>query len=42
MGKIAIVSCPDGVSGQYVVVQFRTSDAMNIAEVEIFGYKKEF
>ncbi len=38
MGKIAIVQC-QGVSGQYLVVQFRTSNPMNIAEVRIYGYK---
>ncbi len=39
MGSIGIVNCPDGISGQYLVVQFRVTDHMTIAEVKIYGYK---
>ncbi len=41
MGPVGIVNCPDGVSGQYVVVQFKTTDFMIIAEVKIYGYKDQ-
>ncbi len=39
MGKSANVSCPNEVFGQYVVVQFNTTDVMHISEVKIYGYK---
>ena len=38
MGVVGIVSCPDGVTGQYLIVQFKTTNYMNIAEVNIYGY----
>ncbi len=38
MGSVAFVSCPDDISGQYLVVQFRTENWMNIAEVKIYGF----
>ncbi len=41
MGPIGIVNCPDGVSGQYVIVQFQVANNhMHIAEVKIYGYKE--
>ncbi len=39
MGKVGIVNCPDGVSGQYLIVQFKTTNHMNIAEVKIYGFE---
>ncbi len=41
MGPVGIVTCPNGVSGQYVVVQFVVNDYMHIAEVKIYGYKDQ-
>ncbi len=41
MGVVGIVSCPDEVSGQYLVVQFKTDDFMNIAEVKLYGFKNK-
>ncbi len=38
MGKDEIINCADGVSGKYLVVQFKTKDFMNIDEVKIYGY----
>ncbi len=35
MGKVGIVNCPGGISGQYLVVQFETADSLNITEVKI-------
>ncbi len=39
MGAVGIVNCPDDVSGQYLIVQFRTENWMHVAEVEIYGVK---
>ncbi len=39
MGKIGIVQCPDGVSGQYLVVQLRTTTYMHFTEVKIYGFE---
>ena len=40
MGALGIVTCPHGISGQYLVVQFQVENQqMNIAEVKIYGYK---
>ncbi len=39
MGKIGIVQCPDGVSGQYLVVQLRTTTWMHFTEVKIYGFE---
>ncbi len=39
MGEVGSVSCPDDVSGRYLVVQFKTENWMNIAEVNIYGYE---
>ncbi len=41
MGPVGIVNCPDGVSGQYLIVQFETNNWMHIAEVQIYGYKDQ-
>lgn len=42
MGAVGIVNCPDGVSGQYVVIQFQVDKKyMTIAEVKIYGYKEK-
>ncbi len=38
MGLVGIVNCPDGVTGQYLVVQFKTVNYMHIAEVKIYGF----
>ncbi len=40
MGKIGIVRCSEGVAGRYVIVQFRTTNYMNICEIEIYGYEE--
>ncbi len=39
MGPVGIVDCPDGVSGQYLIIQFEITAHMNIAEIKIYGYK---
>ena len=41
MGVVGIVSCPDEVSGQYLIVQFKTTEYMHIAEVKIYGFEKK-
>ncbi len=41
MGEIGIVSCPNGVSGQYLVVQFKVPSVMSIGEVEIYGFENK-
>ncbi len=41
MGPVGIVDCPDNVSGQYVIVQFEITEVMNIAEIQIYGYRDE-
>ena len=41
MGAVGNVTCPDGVSGQYVIVQFGVHNYMTIAEVNIYGYKDQ-
>ena len=41
MGTVGIVSCPEGVTGQYVIVQFKVTNYMNIAEVKIYGFKDQ-
>ncbi len=38
MGEIGVVTCPDHVSGRYLIVQFQTKEYMNIAEVKIYGF----
>ena len=40
MGAVGDVTCPAGVSGRYLIVQFQvTHDYMNICEVEVWGFK---
>ncbi len=39
MGKVATVRCSEGVAGRYVIVQFRTTNYMNICEIEIYGHE---
>ncbi len=38
MGAQRIVSCPEGVTGRYLVVQFKITEYMHISEVRIYGY----
>ncbi len=39
MGVDALVTCPGDISGQYLVVQIRTENWMNIAEVKMYGFE---
>ncbi len=39
MGDGATISCPDEVSGQYLIVQLKTTSLLLLAEVKIYGYK---
>ena len=41
MGAQRIVSCPDGVTGRYLVVQFKITEYMHLSEVRIYGYKDQ-
>ncbi len=38
MADVETVYCPDEVSGRYLIIQFRTTNYMNLAEVKIYGY----
>ncbi len=41
MGAVGNVTCPDGVTGQFVVVQFRMTEYMHIVEVKIYGFEDQ-
>ncbi len=42
MGKVGIVHCPDEISGQYLVLQFRINQKLNVGEVKIYGHEDAF
>ncbi len=39
MADVETVYCPDEVSGRYLIIQFQTTNYMNLAEVKIYGYE---